>query len=258
MAYLYAIIGFISPLRKTMSYIDTLNHSYVGNFCELPVYHLLQDTVNGFEPEFIATSNNLVIGGGSGEHPAMVVQNLDVCVWDFLEFIANQSHTEISDTKIYDVWFDNLSPENLEQYNANLKYSNWTMQSITNFSNIVNAQYAKATQYMISAEDAVETKISIMLGEFIYYSGRHLLSEDLQNLLGSEAFKNEMMEREIYPSAYFISVQVSPEGYPVGLGKYMSVDDNGEIKMNFGLRFSDEFLLDRELNKNIKNELVIS
>jgi hypothetical protein len=77
-----------------MSHIDTINHSVVGTFAGISVYHTLQD-IDGKDYDFSATPKNLVIGGGSGEHPGMVIQDLDFCVWEFLTALTELQGKEI-------------------------------------------------------------------------------------------------------------------------------------------------------------------
>ena len=56
-----------------MSFIDCFGHEYVASFAGLPVYHPLQ-AISG---DFSAGPDTLLLGGGSGEHPALVIRHLD-------------------------------------------------------------------------------------------------------------------------------------------------------------------------------------
>ena len=56
-----------------MSFIDCFGHEYVASFAGIPVYHPLQAIKGDFE----AGPDTLLLGGGSGEHPALVVRNLE-------------------------------------------------------------------------------------------------------------------------------------------------------------------------------------
>lgn len=61
-----------------MSYIDSFNHTLVGYFAGLPVYRTTVDIPypdEGTEDEdFGCNRNQIVIGGGSGEHPGLVLE----------------------------------------------------------------------------------------------------------------------------------------------------------------------------------------
>ncbi len=60
-----------------MSYIDSFDNEFVGYFGGIPVYHPLETverTPDDDPQDFACGPENLVIGGGSGEHPAIVVK----------------------------------------------------------------------------------------------------------------------------------------------------------------------------------------
>ena len=70
-----------------MSYIDTFDHEFVGYFAGLPLYHPTVEVDPGLdEMDFGCGPNSLVLGGGSGEHRAIVFRRLDVLAANFLEF----------------------------------------------------------------------------------------------------------------------------------------------------------------------------
>jgi len=64
----------------SMSHIDSYKHEIVGLFGCLPVYHPLGDIPappdNWPEYDFGYTTEQLVIGGGPGEHLGLVLQAL--------------------------------------------------------------------------------------------------------------------------------------------------------------------------------------
>lgn len=67
-----------------MSHIDSYEHELVGYFAGYPVYHVL-DTEVDYEPDsddrdFYIGYRQLVIGGGSGEHPGLVMVSSDLAV----------------------------------------------------------------------------------------------------------------------------------------------------------------------------------
>jgi hypothetical protein len=60
-----------------VSYIDTFDNEFVGYFGGIPVYHPLEvvPALPNEDPgRFACGPENLVIGGGSGEHPGIVVK----------------------------------------------------------------------------------------------------------------------------------------------------------------------------------------
>ena len=60
-----------------MSYIDTFDNEFVGYFGGIPVYHPLEVVpASPDDPaQFACGPDNLVIGGGSGEWPGLVVKD---------------------------------------------------------------------------------------------------------------------------------------------------------------------------------------
>ena len=70
-----------------MSYIDGFDHEIIGTLGYLPIYHPLE-TIEGDGGwgayDFSATPQNLVLGGGSGEHPGLVVHHLPTLAARFL------------------------------------------------------------------------------------------------------------------------------------------------------------------------------
>ena len=72
-----------------MSYIDSYKHEHVGVFGGLPVYHPLEDIPGSNEPdldgEFACAASQLVIGGGDGEWPGLVIKSPVGAVVTFLD-----------------------------------------------------------------------------------------------------------------------------------------------------------------------------
>ncbi|WP_375282585.1 hypothetical protein [Marinicauda pacifica] len=62
-----------------MSYIDSYPHELVGYFGPVPVYRPLEDipgfvTETGWDGDFACRTDQIVIGGGSGERPGTVLE----------------------------------------------------------------------------------------------------------------------------------------------------------------------------------------
>lgn len=96
-----------------MSNIDNFNHVHVGSFQDIPIYllpqseskyELLETDLNLKASDEAIDTTNLLIGGGSGEHPVLIINNdaavLEVlCSLKFESFVAKEEELldEITD-----------------------------------------------------------------------------------------------------------------------------------------------------------------
>lgn len=225
-----------------MSYIDTINHSHVGYFASLPVYHPLQDLDIEGQDEFSATPANLVIGGGGGEHPGMVIQSLDACVWSYLKFCAEVDNKDTDEIDFFTKWDDNIKDEECYYHASyNLIYQYWGLEDITKFTLKVKEIYHNSIKYLKDKKEVenyhAEKQINVMFGEFIYYAAQHLLSPEFK-----EHIKNadeKLLKEEVYFYCIFNAINVIPKGYPA-FGRSYILDEHNEQKIKWGLRFEDE------------------
>lgn len=98
-----------------MSHIDSFKHQLVGYFFGLPVYLPLEDIDGDFE----CTTKQLLIGGGSGEHPALVIKNP-------LATVAMYLHEQTAELE--------LSDEEEKEFEAYYEpYLTWKTENILNF-----------------------------------------------------------------------------------------------------------------------------
>ncbi len=113
-----------------MSAIDCLTHVHVANFYGIPVYWLqLQDArwpatidtsdITDQETGVPISPNILCIGGGSGEHPALVIEMDKNCRWTLKQIIKSEDEltekenkrdielvTKVSNLKRGSCWYD--------------------------------------------------------------------------------------------------------------------------------------------------------
>lgn len=78
-----------------MSEIDGYQHSCIGYLFGLPLYHPIDnddDEIN---------SNSLILGGGSGEHPMLIVNNLEACLQNYIHFHDKDCPEAECDYRIY-------------------------------------------------------------------------------------------------------------------------------------------------------------
>lgn len=82
-----------------MSSIDTFEHAHVAKFFDLPIYWVLEEssldtlTDRVDDCEFVINKHYLSIGGGSGEHPALIIQN-DAVVYNLIRKLADLEDVE--------------------------------------------------------------------------------------------------------------------------------------------------------------------
>jgi hypothetical protein len=152
----------------------------------------------------------------------------------------------------------------------NLEYdSGWMMKMITDLQQNIDKEFKKSVKKFhfnknqkeerlshIFSEFYPEQKLHAMLGEFVFFSARHLLNEDFQNFL--KDINLEGFGRAQIP---FNAIKVAPKGYPVS-GHYVfkTTENPQEMKSVWGLRFEDEALVAKKVyvhkkqNKINKNQ----
>lgn len=69
-----------------MSYIDTIRHEFIGQFNGLPIYHPIETTPKKKwgAYDFSCSPENLVLGGGAGEHPGLVLHKIGAMVAEYI------------------------------------------------------------------------------------------------------------------------------------------------------------------------------
>lgn len=226
-----------------MSYIDSINHSYVGSFAGLPVYHPLEILDEAGTDEFTATPANLVIGGGGGEHPGMVVQNLDFCVLAYLETIVETSGICPKDSPFFSKWLNHIeqhaSDKEYNQYSywGNLLLAHWSMDQICAFTTRVNQAFNKGWQLLSDTpcNYSCEEKICVMIGEFVFHSAPHLLSPSFSTFIKNNQQLQLLLQEHIAFITPFQAIHTPQKGYPTQGGRYIL---NNTVK--WGLRFDEE------------------
>lgn len=169
-----------------MSYIDCFQHEFLGSLNGLPIYHLLESVTfqDGNHPAVECDGNSLILGGGSGEHPALVVKGLDSIVAEYLlhDIDMCEEHGQagrgvLSDRERYsleDIAFSE---------NQGLVFVEWQMKDFANF-------YERALSPLnatpLESGKSAESWIRLSLGEFVYFSLPELCSRraEMQTLTG--------------------------------------------------------------------------
>jgi len=144
-----------------MSQVDTFDHEYLGTLGYLPIYHPLVSVEDA--QEFSCTPENLLLGGGSGEHPALIIHRLDALVANFLcEFITDETASVVGMENVK--WLEEAAWTPRTEI---LEYHRWSLRDAARLVQMAESpSFASPLRPDQSAEDWLITS----LGEFIYYS----------------------------------------------------------------------------------------
>ena len=153
-----------------MSYIDTFDHELVGFFGGLPLYHPLESVDGGGikDEDFGCTPTQLVLGGGSGEHPGLVLTNPGEAA---LHFLCAALPPELNIDPRAQRMFDE-APSCL----ACLHYAGWSLEDYTSFAARCMAP-AFVHPYHQEADGLLEEWLTRNLGEFVFFAMPELASE---------------------------------------------------------------------------------
>lgn len=125
-----------------MSAIDCMDHAHVGNFFNLPIYWPLEerplsDLTDATQDQDITINQYfLSIGGGSGEHAALIINN-DAVVFQLIKYIANTDNQFDNETF-------NLANQIQKKYLTqdlffwNLDQNQWSLESFINIHKKMN------------------------------------------------------------------------------------------------------------------------
>ncbi|UUD63579.1 hypothetical protein D16iCDA_18150 [Pseudomonas seleniipraecipitans] len=169
-----------------MSYIDTIKHELVGYINGLPIYHPLETVIDGGwgDYDFSCSPQNLVIGGGAGEHPALVVHDLGSLVALYI-LLCIEKHTEhFTDSFIAppEETIDRLSDVAFDTKES-LEFCGWSMTNIRDF-----IELAKCPLHFtpLLENQAPEEWIKESIGQFVYFSLPELnpFAEEINSLPG--------------------------------------------------------------------------
>ena len=159
------------PLGKatSMSSIDTSKHLRIGMLSGVPIYQLLEDNHSLTQrngqgghrmPEHFVDSfvpaGAIVIGGGSGEHPALALYDPDHCVARYLHFCLDFDSMEIP-PELESAW------ANMQGALQTLEYCEWQSQDHVDFRRRCFGLYE-----VYKDEMTFEAWILVAVGDFLF------------------------------------------------------------------------------------------
>ncbi|MEL6928902.1 MAG: hypothetical protein AAFO95_09725 [Cyanobacteria bacterium J06600_6] len=180
-----------------MSHIDSFQHEIVGFFAGLPVYHPLED-ING---DFKCTPKHLLIGGGNGEHPALVLKNpLAAVAW----FIEDSLEELDKTTIIRSEWENIIDPYLIYDSKNILAYYDWRIETYQEFAE--RCKSASLPNPHSTSECHLEAWLILGFGEFIYYAMPDL---------GDEIMSKLKKPYELFKHMRYNNIMLIPPNIPV-------------------------------------------
>lgn len=150
-----------------MSHIDSFEHELVGYLGYLPVYHPLEK----IDGDYVCDTGQLVLGGGSGEHPALVIESPISAVAYFLQ-------EEIKGEKHLKAWGPVIAPY-LDANTAQLlTYYDWDTKRHRAFQKMSKSSLLHNPN---DGEDIVKWLI-LGIGEFVFFSMPGLAKDIMDKL----------------------------------------------------------------------------
>jgi hypothetical protein len=188
-----------------MSYIDTFDYELVGFFAGLPLYHPLEAVAGAGGDEFGCTPRQLVLGGGGGEHPAVVLRQPPAAVMAFLQAALPADAPT-------------LAPESqlllyaLPPLDECLHFAGWGIADFVAFHERCRAP-SFVSPYRVEHDGALEAWVLCNLGEFVYFAMPEL-APDVPTQLADVC-------AQVRRPRYF-NVQILPPGYGAPAGRRRS------------------------------------
>jgi hypothetical protein len=197
-----------------MSYIDTFDHKYVGLFAGLPIYYSRLTVAGTGGTDFSCGPGNLVLGGGGGEHPALVFHRLDCLAMHFVLHAVNENDKD--DRPVNDQFRDFPIWDYLDVPFAELfDFAGWSVRHYHGFYERCRS-VAVVRPFGVDDYLSFEDWLAVCIGELVWFS----FSELIENLTSVRA---------IYPSLRPIAnnVTIPPPGYPECYGR--SQNEHGVV-----------------------------
>lgn len=198
-----------------MSQIDTFDHEFVGYFVGLPVYHPTEVEEGG---DFDCGPDTLVVGGGMGEHPALVVSHLEFLVAQFLlAALPDEDETPDAPSPYPGAWDQALIEAlgRIDDIDEVLTFHGWRLDHSAAF---YEGCKSPANQWPFDEEAEEQSHLNVMdwicisLGEFVFYAMPSFAAGLLDQLPGVRQVIADT-------KTAFQNVLVVPPGYPVHFGR---------------------------------------
>lgn len=158
---------------------------------------------------FSCNPNNLIIGGGSGEHPAIVLTSPDYAVAQFIttwiiemntELIKKKSNLAVEES-LWNSFIDNATDVPLSQV---LQFINWSVTDYYEFYQRCTSS-ALCRPYSKDNDGNFELWLASNLGEFIFFAmpelavNLHEQFDSVKSHIKHTLFRNVLVLADGYP-----------------------------------------------------------
>jgi len=201
-----------------VSYIDTFDNEFVGYFGGIPVYHPLEVVPalpNGDPRRFACGPENLVIGGGPGEHPGIVVKAPGEAVVCFIRAWLDEDNPVLSPEErqaiqpAVSAWLDadaRQSSNDMQrrEWRHIFEFAGWQAADYVEFSTRC-ASRAFLRPFDPGEDDSLEQWLAASVGEFVLFAMPELAQEaihrlgDLRRDVSGDIYKNVLLLPPGYP-----------------------------------------------------------
>lgn len=182
-----------------MSHIDSFEHAFLGTFIGLPVYLPLEDICGDFE----CTTRQFLVGGGSGEHPALIVKNPLAAVAEYLHEVVPDSKMCSADKDKWRSVYENYLWLRTRDI---LEFSDWNIQTYHSFYDRCSSPYAENSFRVYSESKSIEEWLILGFGEFVFFALPQLAPEIMSQI--EEPYKH-------FHHMLFNNIMTLPPNFPV-------------------------------------------
>lgn len=206
-----------------MSYIDTFDNELVGFFAGIPLYHPLETVEErAHADDFACSPDTIVLGGGSGEHPGIVVLRPDVVTAKFLAEMLNAlpmclGKKELRECKQYIVmWTSVLKPYLFLEWSTVFDFAGWKRGDYRRFMSRCRSMKTE-TPFGCRKEQCLNGWLAASLGEFIFFSMPELSRGLISSLDATAQIKSWIVR--VGTGWLYRNVSLPAPNYPVSYGR---------------------------------------
>lgn len=186
-----------------MSYIDTFAHDIVGYLAGYPLYRPRAEVkaVAG-TGNFSCSFDNLVLGGGSGEHPALVIHKLDRLA---AHFLWDEHGLELEGAYPF-------LPESF------FEFVGWGIEHYAIFDARVRSP-TLAVPYDLAEHGTIERWLALTIGELVWRCFPDEAQATASELVRLKADRSALIAQPpAFPNVVILPPTYERSGRPTGLG----------------------------------------